>query len=797
LGGAFNAAFGMGARQSGTTTLAGQFGAEGFAGQYQTPWTQEGGWFRSDRSGTDVQGLGAEQQAALTAVVAGTKSVFDQLILSSGDALVAIDGWSFAIDRQVSTQEQQNQLIIDMADSMGNYMIPSLVEFQKEGENLADTAVRMKDTFILTDAILGMVGGTFGSVGLASMEMRSNLVALMGGLQSANSLMQGYYNAFYTDAERVANGWTQMNNAMTALGVETLPNTNAAFRALVEAQDLSTESGQQTFATLMGLASSFNDLTIAAAALDEAAKAIADNLTEWQNKYAVLMGTTSERAIQWQTDIASTTDVATQSIINLYYAQLDLNDANDAATALANQGTELSLRVMELEGAASSALAIRRMIELDALDASLRPIQERIWVLEDEATATITANKAAEANAALVIEAENAIYEARRKNLDEAKAHVDAVFNALKLAVDTQRQALTSAYDIAVLGAKTQIDSITESVGNLRSISGLLKSSIEALLPMSRAQAQAFIRASISAGGVGDSAKLKQSLEAISKPSEGLFGNFIDYQRDFIRTANDISALSNLTDVSLTAEERLLSIAEDQLKIVKDDYQVQMSILDGVILSAQGQIDAINGTTVAVMSIATAMSGLASAIAAQGVAQTAVSAIPTPNTSFAPISTPATITLDEAYQSILGRAPAVGGRTFWTAAFGDTLDQTELAQFLQGAQPELAAISSGTQNEWLRSMGVPGYATGTNYVPYDMLAQIHEGEAIVPKQYNPAANGFMQSKAANDETANEIKNLRAELQAIGLALAKNTGEAAKILRKFDGDGLPAERVIAA
>jgi len=319
----------------------------------------------------------------------------------------------------------------------------------------------------------------------------------------------------------------------------------------------------------------------------------------------------------------------------------------------------------------------------------------------------------------------------------------------------------------------------------------------EALLPMSRAQAQAFIRASISAGGVGDSAKLKQSLDAIAQPSEGLFGNFIDYQRDFIRTANDISALSNLTDVSLTAEERLLSIAEDQLKIVKDDYQVQMSILDGVILSAQGQIDAINGTTVAVMSIATAMSGLASAIAAQGVAQTAVSAIPTPSTSFTPISTPATITLDEAYQSILGRAPAAGGRTFWTNAFGDTLDRTELAQFLQGAQPELAAISSGTQDEWLRSMGVPGYATGTNYVPYDMLAQIHEGEAIVPKQYNPAANGFMQSKAANDDTANEIKNLRAELQAIGLALAKNTGEAAKILRKFDGNGLPAERVVAA
>ena len=59
------------------------------------------------------------------------------------------------------------------------------------------------------------------------------------------------------------------------------------------------------------------------------------------------------------------------------------------------------------------------------------------------------------------------------------------------------------------------------------------------------------------------------------------------------------------------------------------------------------------------------------------------------------------------------------------------------------------------------------------------------------------ANDTAKMFASNDDSANEIKQLRAELQAIGLALAKNTGEAAKILRKFDGDGMPAERVLAA
>ena len=36
---------------------------------------------------------------------------------------------------------------------------------------------------------------------------------------------------------------------------------------------------------------------------------------------------------------------------------------------------------------------------------------------------------------------------------------------------------------------------------------------------------------------------------------------------------------------------------------------------------------------------------------------------------------------------------------------------------------------------------IPRFAAGINYVPYDMLAVIHQGEAVVPKKYNPSAGG--------------------------------------------------------
>ena len=58
---------------------------------------------------------------------------------------------------------------------------------------------------------------------------------------------------------------------------------------------------------------------------------------------------------------------------------------------------------------------------------------------------------------------------------------------------------------------------------------------------------------------------------------------------------------------------------------------------------------------------------------------------------------------------------------------------------------DLEALSGYFARDWraaAESVGIPAFAVGTNYVPRDTLAYIHEGEAIVPKAYNPAAGGM-------------------------------------------------------
>lgn len=92
---------------------------------------------------------------------------------------------------------------------------------------------------------------------------------------------------------------------------------------------------------------------------------------------------------------------------------------------------------------------------------------------------------------------------------------------------------------------------------------------------------------------------------------------------------------------------------------------------------------------------------------------------------------------------------------------------------------------------------IPGFAVGTNNVPRDMLAQIHEGEVIIPEPFNPERYN---KASGNTALVEEIKALRAEVSRLreeqragSNAIAANTRQTATVLKKFDVDGMPETR----
>ena len=47
----------------------------------------------------------------------------------------------------------------------------------------------------------------------------------------------------------------------------------------------------------------------------------------------------------------------------------------------------------------------------------------------------------------------------------------------------------------------------------------------------------------------------------------------------------------------------------------------------------------------------------------------------------------------------------------------------------------------------ISTISLPRLATGTNFVPQDMVAQLHQGEAVIPKRFNEEQ--FMNSEETN------------------------------------------------
>lgn len=90
----------------------------------------------------------------------------------------------------------------------------------------------------------------------------------------------------------------------------------------------------------------------------------------------------------------------------------------EAANKLASDRRELEIQLLEAQGLAVEALAARRQLELDSMDASLRSLKEQIWAAEAKAAADAAAAKAAEEAAAAEVKAAQDAADAMQKYME-------------------------------------------------------------------------------------------------------------------------------------------------------------------------------------------------------------------------------------------------------------------------------------------------------------------------------------------------------------------------------------------
>ncbi len=452
--------------------------------QYETGTkTTSGGIFRSDSTEAfkNVAALSNEFNDALalsfSSVSKGLVSVGETLGLDAKtltDTLNAIP-INLAIEtRDLKGKELQDKVAAVLSatmDSIAESALKIVKPLQKMNEGLLETAVRVANDSRVIDLQLKTIGKSFGAVGSTSLVAREALLDLSGGIDKFTSDANYFRDTFLSEAQKLEPTTKAVGEEMDRLHLSTKFMGTAAidsrekFAKLVLAQDLSTVSGQELYTSLMAVQKGF-----------AAVYAASDEVT------------------------------------------LNMKDLADAKL------TQLS-KVMELLGDKLGVQAAARKKEMAAMDSRLRPMQEWIYALEDEADARDALKTAYSTEA-----------DARQASIDKLKASRDTLKDFSKSLALGAQSPLTPGQKYEE--AKSNLADITKVLDNVATTTA---------------------DRDIALG------KLPGAISSLLETSKVFNASSDAYQQDYTYSQKLLKDNSDKLSVQITAEEKSLQLLTEQV----------------------------------------------------------------------------------------------------------------------------------------------------------------------------------------------------------------------------------------
>ena len=466
----------------------------------------------------------------------GSAGSAEYLAAISQDVRRAIDG--------IGLPEWATQML----DSLGN--APTL-------EQLAATV----DSITQTQATLTQLGASVSGFADLAGDAVLNIISASGGLDAFAVNLASFSENFFTDSEKFATKLASLNQTLSNMAAggafaDTAEQFNALiteptranFRALVEAQDLTTTAGQKTYAALLGLSSVVAELTPAAqgaadavGAFRAASTSMADVFDAFDAAAERLFNATELRAyridrIQQQLS-AQGFNVSTEAIgsatvesLRAVMASFDLTtepgrraaivlsgitgailDLNAASEETAGSLGSLSAILSQRNGLASSLAsvlgdtAILRQRELQALDPSNRAMQQAIYNITDMQAAVGALAAQASASAASIAALQNSI-----TAYAQTAAQAQQLMNSISVAgggADNSQAALWAS-----IGTGT----LTEQMATVRELLGLVTQSIAADTAAAQATMAEGARAAQQAIEEANAAQLKAAQDQLA-----------------------------------------------------------------------------------------------------------------------------------------------------------------------------------------------------------------------------------------------------------------------------------------
>lgn len=264
---------------------------------------------------------------------------------------------------------------------------------------------------------------------------------------------------------------------------------------------------------------------------------------------------------------------------------------------VAQQRYDLETRLLQLQGNATALLARQREREIASTHELNQGILAQIHAVED---AQLAAQQAAVA--------------------------VDVAFATVQRSIQARKDVITRAFNDLMENIQLKIDEANENVSVSRSVLGLLESAASRGIGMTREAGMEYLRELRGASRISDQKKLDKALKAISDPSEDLYTNFVDYQRDFADQSNLVRDLEKTAKFQLSTDEQTLLELQEQADAAETRHQEQLDALDAQLDKAQEQINVMKGVDTSIKSVEQAIADLSTAIEAALSAQKAAKA---------------------------------------------------------------------------------------------------------------------------------------------------------------------------
>jgi hypothetical protein len=235
--------------------------------------------------------------------------------------------------------------------------------------------------------------------------------------------------------------------------------------------------------------------------------------------------------------------------------------------------------ILEDQTALQGVINQQRQIELDTMDESLRPIQEHIWALQDEAESADRAEQALSNATSARDDAANAYLSALQSELSNLQSSFDSAKNIyvgfLQDAISSHQEELQilegrmndakSNYLSALQSEASEQEALANSIGSavdsIRDFRKSLSTGTDSPLNLEQRQAELMLQQTVLAGQAkaGDIDSVSELISISSEyldVTKNLASNEFEYAREVSRTSNLMSDVESSLGVQKSAAER-------------------------------------------------------------------------------------------------------------------------------------------------------------------------------------------------------------------------------------------------